>query len=108
MVGVIGAQTFGLSDGEQVVVGTDERQRRIAAVDQILVERPGSRQLYCIVGTQWMPVCHLSRRVYDHRLHIQDVVTVREIIVKNGRVDGDLLATTCPRAGGEQKCRHLR
>lgn len=27
MVGVIGAQSFGLGDGQQAVVGTDERQR---------------------------------------------------------------------------------
>ena len=57
MVGVVGVQAFGLGDGKQAVIGTDELQRRFAVVDQILVERPGSRQLHRIVGAQRVQIC---------------------------------------------------
>jgi hypothetical protein len=41
MAGVVGEQTFGLGDGNQAVVGTNERERRLAGVEQVLVKQTG-------------------------------------------------------------------
>ena len=51
MVWIVGQQPFGLGDGEQAIIGTDERQRSLSTVEQILVQQAGRRQLYSIVST---------------------------------------------------------
>ena len=82
MVGVVRAQTFGLGNAKQAVVGTDERQRCLTVADQIPVERPGSRQLYCVIGPQRVQICQPTGGVNCYRHNVQQSKPVRDVIVK--------------------------
>jgi hypothetical protein len=70
MIGIVSEQAFGLSNGDQVAVGTNKRQRWSPCLNQFPVRKPGCCQLHSIISPQWMPVRQLPGNFHDHWIHI--------------------------------------